>query len=137
MGMSSSDKVSVNSNSSELIDQIGKIYDGKIARKRQKIKNEQQKHERNLVMFEKQKQDLEDERTAHKEKVEEFEVQKKDFEAEKVLVSRANAKDGEVLTLNVGGEKTMQVSRSILTRYPDSGLAAMFSGRHPLKKIKG
>lgn len=47
----------------------------------------------------------------------------------------ANATKDDVLTLNIGGERTIQVSRSVLTRVKDSALEAMFSGRHTLKTI--
>ena len=42
----------------------------------------------------------------------------------------------DVVTLNIGGEKTMQVSRNLLTKVKGSSMEAMFSGRHSVKKVK-
>ncbi|XP_048255939.1 BTB/POZ domain-containing protein KCTD7-like isoform X5 [Haliotis rufescens] len=41
--------------------------------------------------------------------------------------------DSKVVDLNVGG-RHLTTSLSTLTKYPDSMLAAMFSGRHPVAK---
>ena len=43
----------------------------------------------------------------------------------------------EIVSLNVGGQKGIQVSRALLTQEPETVLEAMFSGRHPLKEIDG
>ncbi|XP_048255261.1 BTB/POZ domain-containing protein KCTD7-like [Haliotis rufescens] len=43
--------------------------------------------------------------------------------------------DSQVVDLNVGG-RHLTTSLSTLTKYPDSMLATMFSGRHPVAKDK-
>ncbi|XP_071118482.1 uncharacterized protein [Haliotis cracherodii] len=43
--------------------------------------------------------------------------------------------DSKVVDINVGG-RHLTTSLSTLTKYPDSMLAAMFSGRHPVAKDK-
>ena len=41
------------------------------------------------------------------------------------------------MTLDVGGERRLTVSKSLLTSVPDSPLAAMFSGRHKVHERDG
>ena len=65
-----------------------------------------------------------------------FESAKKNFDTEKAFVADQNTKSDDIVTLNVGGEKTMQVSRTLLTKVKGSSLEAMFSGRHTVKKVK-
>lgn len=44
-------------------------------------------------------------------------------------------KKDEIIKLNVGGEKEVMVTRSMMCQVKGSTLEAMFSGRHPLKKV--
>ena len=55
------------------------------------------------------------------------------FEQEKLKVSDLNSSSSDLLTLDIGGQMTIKVSRSVLTRVKGSALEAMFSGRHTLK----
>lgn len=55
------------------------------------------------------------------------------FEKEKKQVSDLNASSSDLLTLDVGGQCKLKVTRSVLTRVKGSALEAMFSGRHTLK----
>lgn len=48
-----------------------------------------------------------------------------------------NATRDELITLDISGERSMKVSRSILTRVKGSALEAMFSGRHTLRTVNG
>lgn len=44
-----------------------------------------------------------------------YELQKEKFEQEKRLVADLNAASSDVLTLDISGEKTVKVSRALLT----------------------
>jgi hypothetical protein len=44
----------------------------------------------------------------------------------------ANARNTEIVKLNVGGSR-FETTRATLTQFPDSMLGTMFSGRHALK----
>ena len=63
--------------------------------------------------------------------------EKKAFELEKGSLAQIIIKANDVLTLNIGGEKTIQVSRAVLTKVKGSKLEAMFSGRHPVEMFDG
>ena len=76
------------------------------------------KKERQSAMFETQK------------KAEVVEEEKKEWELEKKRIQTTKAFE-KIVTLNVGGTK-YTTSLSTLTKYPDSMLGAMFSGRHAL-----
>ena len=49
-----------------------------------------------------------------------------------MLVADLNAASSDILTLDISGEKTVKVSRALLTQVKGSSLDAMFSGRHTL-----
>ena len=70
-------------------------------------------------------------------KLVEFETQRDRFEQEKKLVADVNAASSDVLTLDISGEKTIKVSRALLTQVKGSSLDAMFSGRHTLTVLEG
>ena len=63
------------------------------------------------------------------EQIEEFELEKSKF-------ADINAAPSDQISINIGGEKTVTVARSLLTRIESSALAAMFSGRHTLRANK-
>ena len=52
------------------------------------------------------------------------------FEREKEFVARYHGELSDIVRLNIGGERTVEVPRQTLVSDPDSMLAAMFSGRH-------
>ena len=64
------------------------------------------------------------------ERCEELEAERKDWEEEKKTVKQTKVFD-KVITLNVGGTR-YTTTLSTLTKYPDSMLGVMFSGRHDL-----
>ena len=63
-------------------------------------------------------------------KAKDIEEEKRDWEIEKTRV-KATKTFEKIVTLNVGGSK-YTTALSTLTKYPDSMLGAMFSGRHAL-----
>ena len=65
----------------------------------------------------------------------EVEEEKQKWEEEKVKIHSAYSFQGQVIDLNVGGTR-YSTSRSTLTKYPDSMLGVMFSGRHDLETMK-
>mmetsp|Transcript_41668 Transcript_41668/g.90857 ORF Transcript_41668/g.90857 Transcript_41668/m.90857 type:complete len:394 (-) Transcript_41668:87-1268(-) len=56
-------------------------------------------------------------------------AERKAFEEEKERMAVVGARQGDILTLNVGGERVVQRRRSTLCTVQDSFLAARFSGR--------
>ena len=53
------------------------------------------------------------------------------------MVAQLNIDNSDILTLNLGGEKSIKVSRTVLTKVKGSTLEAMFSGRHKLTQVDG
>lgn len=54
---------------------------------------------------------------------------REDFEEERRRMVADHISASDIIGLNMGGEKTVQVKRSLLTQFEGSFLAAMFSGR--------
>lgn len=52
-----------------------------------------------------------------------------DFDDERRRVHSDHAAPEDIISINMGGERTVQVKRSLLTQFEGSFLAAMFSGR--------
>ena len=63
------------------------------------------------------------------------EERKKFDEEKKAKVNSKSISHGQVVDLNVGGTR-YSTSRSTLTKYPESMLGVMFSGRHDLETMK-
>ncbi|XP_065914490.1 BTB/POZ domain-containing protein KCTD21-like [Dysidea avara] len=61
--------------------------------------------------------------------------EKKKWEEEKAKVNNTFLFHGPIIDLNVGGTR-YSTSRSTLTKYPESMLGVMFSGRHDLEAMK-
>ena len=61
--------------------------------------------------------------------------EKKEWEEEKILMDRKFIFNGPRIVLDVGGTH-YSTSRSTLTKYPESMLGVMFSGRHDLKTMQ-
>ena len=59
------------------------------------------------------------------------------FAAAESLAGALYVEEEEVLTLNVGGQGSLTTAKRTLMKYPDSALAAMFSGRHALQLHHG
>ncbi|XP_065885242.1 uncharacterized protein [Dysidea avara] len=76
----------------------------------------------------KDKQQLEEDKKEIKE-------EKQKWEEEKAKINSTFAFHGQVIDLNVGGTR-YSTSRSTLTKYPESMLGVMFSGRHDLETMK-
>ena len=81
---------------------------------------------------EKQETELKEESVADQGELKEAE--KRDWEKEKERMRQAKVFE-KVVTLDVGGTK-YRTTLSTLTKYPDSMLGAMFSGRHDLPQQK-
>ena len=64
-----------------------------------------------------------------------MEEEKQKWEEEKAKVKSTFKFHGQVIDLNVGGTR-FSTSRSTLTKYPESMLGVMFSGRHDLEPMK-
>jgi len=65
----------------------------------------------------------------------EIREEKQKWEEEKAKISSIFVFQGQVIDLNVGGTH-YSTSHSTLTKYPDSMLGIMFSGRHDLETMK-
>ena len=65
----------------------------------------------------------------------EIKEEKQKWEEEKAKINSTFVFQGQVIDLNVGGTH-YSTSRSTLTKYPDSMLGVMFSGRHDLETMK-
>jgi len=63
------------------------------------------------------------------------EEEKKKWEEEKTKLNSTFVFNGPMIDLNVGGTR-YTTSRSTLTKYPESMLGIMFSGRHDLEAMK-
>jgi len=61
--------------------------------------------------------------------------EKRKWEEEKAQIERTFLFDGQIIDLNVGGTH-FSTSRSTLTKYPESMLGVMFSGRHDIEAMK-
>ena len=86
-------------------------------------KKEEKMRERLQAEFDKKEKELQ-------EKHDELAAEMKDWEEEKEQVKQTKVFD-KVITLNVGGTQ-YTTTLSTLTKYPDSMLGVMFSGRHDL-----
>ena len=64
-----------------------------------------------------------------------LEKEKKEWEEEKALMNVKFVFNGPRIILDVGGVR-YSTSRTTLTKYPDSMLGAMFSGRHDLETMQ-
>jgi hypothetical protein len=62
-----------------------------------------------------------------------MEEEKRDWEKEKESISRTYHFDDSEIDLNIGGQN-FTTTLTTLTRFPDTMIGAMFSGRHDLKK---
>lgn len=71
--------------------------------------------------------------TAFEEQLAIFTQEKLNFERAKEKVEDMELKTRDKVTINAGG-KIFETSCSTLRKYPESALAAMFSGRHRLAK---
>eukprot|EP01066_Platyproteum_vivax_P012024 Platyproteum_vivax@DN5452_c0_g1_i1.p1 len=74
-------------------------------------------------------QDVDVKERALKEIEEEIEKKQQALAAEKEKMTNMKAKQSDILLLNLGGEKTVEVSRSTMCAVEGSFLEAMFSGR--------
>ena len=63
------------------------------------------------------------------------EEEKQKWEEEKTKINKTFVFHGQVIDLNVGGTR-YSTSLSTLTKYPESMLGVMFSGRHDLETMK-
>lgn len=54
------------------------------------------------------------------------------WEKERKTIASLRTLDSELITLDISGERRMTVCKSLLTKFADSPLAVMFSGRHKL-----
>ena len=109
---------------------------------KEKIRKEKQSLEERTKELEEResnmKADLEEKEKQMKERVEKelekvkttLAEEKQEWEEEKEKIKRTKTFE-KIVTLNVGGTK-YTTSLSTLTKYPDSMLGAMFSGRHAL-----
>ena len=61
-----------------------------------------------------------------------LEAEKAKFALEKESLKDRNAQAADLVTLDISGQITIKVSRSVLTRVKGSALEGMFSGRHTL-----
>jgi hypothetical protein len=59
------------------------------------------------------------------------------FAEAEALAEGLYVEEGEVLTLDVGGQGSITTAKRTLMKYPDSALSAMFSGRHALPLHNG
>jgi hypothetical protein len=50
------------------------------------------------------------------------------------IVDSLKCKESDILDLDIGGTYKITTTRSTLTKYPNSALSAMFSGRHEIQK---
>ena len=76
----------------------------------------------------KDRQQVEEDRRANDQ-------EKQKWEEEKIKINNTFIFHGQVIDLNVGGTH-YSTSRSTLTKYPESMLGVMFSGRHDLETMK-
>ena len=84
--------------------------------------------------FNKSCAEMEAEKTMIAKSCAEMEAERSDWEDEKTMIANTQKFD-TLVDLNVGG--TRYTARlETLTKYPDSMLGAMFSGRHTLKKTE-
>ena len=86
--------------------------------------------EKERIMKERLKEETSRSRQALAEEKRGFEEEKQEWEEEKKRIRKTKAFE-KIVTLNVGGSK-YNTTLSTLTKYPDSMLGAMFSGRHAL-----
>ena len=96
----------------------------------------EKKEEREAIQMERERVLLEAKKEHHsamleaQKKAKVVEEEKKEWESEKKRIQETKTFE-KIVTLNVGGTKYI-TSLSTLTKYPDSMLGAMFSGRHAL-----
>ena len=65
----------------------------------------------------------------------ELDKEKKEWEEQKIVMDKQFSFNGPMIVLNVGGTH-YSTSRSTLTKYPESMLGVMFSGRHDLETMQ-
>lgn len=82
--------------------------------------------------FKKQEEELNEYRIKESEALE-----KEKEEWEKYKLSCIQPDSSDIIELNIGGTKTLSTSRSTLTKYHTSFLAAMFSSSNKLSVYKG
>lgn len=84
--------------------------------------------------LQKEQEDFEAEKKAEMERYEqarrEWEMQKKEAESKAEL-------EVSIFEINVGGQATITTTRTTLMKYPNSVLAALFSGRHRIPYYQG
>lgn len=80
--------------------------------------------------FEEEAESLRSRVESERQKIQEdAEYVRNELEQERCRMVSEHVSHLDIIGLNMGGEKTVQVKRSLLTMYEDSFLAAMFSGR--------
>ena len=75
--------------------------------------------------------------SAIKQLWDELHKERQRWELKEKQASLAHIPESDIIELDIGGQKVLTTSLRTLRKYPDSALAAMFSGRHPILRHKG
>ena len=84
--------------------------------------------------LQKEQEDFEAEKA---EEVERYEQARREWELKKQQAESTAAPEAHIYEINVGGQTTVTTTRTTLAKYPNSALAALFSGRHRVPYYKG
>jgi hypothetical protein len=95
------------------------------------IRNEKQNLKNDKLVFLKEKQKFLEFKNSEKMKLEK---EKDQFKENLKIIESVNIKDSDILDLDVGGTQKITTLRSTLLKYPNSALAAMFSGKYEIAK---
>jgi len=95
------------------------------------IRNEKQNLKNEKLVFLKEKQKFLEFKNTEKQKLEK---EKDQFKENLKIIESVNIKDSDILDLDVGGTQKITTLRSTLLKYPNSALAAMFSGKYEIAK---
>lgn len=82
----------------------------------------------------KEQEDFEAEKA---EEVERYEQARREWELTKQQADSTAVPEAHIYEINVGGQTTVTTTRTTLAKFPNSALAALFSGRHRIPYYKG